>query len=82
MEIPKVLPELGEMIPKVNAVIIEYNRTEWAKMRMVDIPAHELVRIGFRLYTVHEYDYQMDAWRIEPFYATVTSSDMAFLEGF
>jgi hypothetical protein len=79
MEIPKVLPELGNMVPHLLAILIDYNGEQWAKLRMADIPAHETVRIGFKLYTVHEYDASMDAWQVRPLTATVTKADEDWL---
>jgi len=82
MEIADPLPELGEMIPKVGGTMIEWNGKLWLQMKLSDIPAHEVVRYGFRLFTVHEWDPEMEAWEVQPLTATVSMEDMKWLERF
>lgn len=74
------LPELGEMIPKLEGQFIEWGTKTYFKCRSSVIPEHDLVRIGFRLYSVGDYVATLDAWEVTPFFAAVTTEDMRLLD--
>lgn len=80
MEIPAKLPELGEMVPVLfQATLIEWNGEHWVKMKLSDIPAHEVVRVGFRLYEVGNFDPEMEAFKVKPFNAALSKEDLKWL---
>lgn len=80
MEIPAELPELGQMIPVLfQATLIEWNKQYWVRMKLSEIPAHELVRVGFKLYEVGDYDPEMEAFKVYPFNAAVSERDLEWL---
>lgn len=73
------LPDIGEMIPKVEGTFVEWNGDEYFRCKVSSIPEHELIRIGFRLYWVHEYVASIDAWRVTRFNAYPTDDGFAEL---
>lgn len=78
---PADLPEIGEMVPKIEGKFIEYGDKTYFQCKTSAIPEHDLVRIGFRLYSVGDYVAMIDAWEVTPFFATLSDADMEALRG-
>lgn len=83
MEIADPLPELGEMVPVIfETTVIEYDGRTWLTLKLSQIPAHEVVRVGFKLYCVGDYSAEMEAFEVTQLTATITQKDLAWLRRF
>jgi hypothetical protein len=67
------------MIPKVEGTFIEQGGKLYFRCKTSAIPQHDLIRIGFRLYSVGEYVAMIDAWEVTPFLAAITDRDWELL---
>lgn len=69
------LPEVGELAPLLDGILIEHGKRTYFKCKTSAIPNHDLIRIGWRLYTVLDYNTMLDAWEVKQF--TINTSDEA-----
>lgn len=74
------LPEVGELVPKLTGEFIEYGSKTFFRTKTSQIPDHDLVRIGWRLYSVGDYVQMLDAWEVTPFTIEVSDEDRAAWE--
>jgi hypothetical protein len=72
------LPEIGDLVPTLDGTFIEHRGYTYFKGKTSQLPAHDLVRIGWRLYTVGGYNTMLDAWEVQKF--TIDTSDEATAE--
>lgn len=83
--IPEQLPELNVLIPSVLGSVYSYMGTTYLAPEFVSdaskVPDHGIVRHGFRLYEILEWNSTHKAWKVRQFSATLTDLELAKLTG-